>query len=97
MNDVFPQVVQAVAGENYIVYAYMLDGSIRKVDIAPFIKLGGVFEKLSDKDFFKNALTVMNNTVAWDVSGCFDTTNCIDIDPVTISECEAVNEPLKTA
>ena len=36
----FPEVFQAMAGENYTVYAYLNDGSIRKVDIAPFLEAG---------------------------------------------------------
>lgn len=47
--------------------------------------------------FFRNALTVMNDTVAWDLLGCFDPANCIDIDPFTVAECEAVSDPLSAA
>lgn len=94
-EDMFPVVVQAVAGENYIVYAYMLDGTVRKVDMKPLIQSDGIFERLKDTDFFQNALTVMNDTVAWDLSGCFDPSNCIDIDPFTVSECEIVSDPLQ--
>lgn len=94
-EDMFPVVVQAVAGENYIVYAYMLDGTVRKVDMKPLIQSGGIFEKLKDQAFFQNALTVMNDTVAWDLSGRFDSSNCIDIDPFTISEFEIVSDPLR--
>ena len=36
----------------------------------------------------------MNDTVAWDLSGCFDSSECIDIDPFTIAECEVVSDPL---
>lgn len=94
-EDMFPVVIQAVAGENYIVYAYMLDGTVRKLDMKPLIQSGGIFERLKDQDFFQNALTVMNDTVAWDLSGCFDKSNCIDIDPFTVSECEIISDPLQ--
>lgn len=98
MNDtVFPVVVQAVAGEGYIVYAYMLDGTVHKVDVQSLVESGGVFEKLKDPDFFRNALTVMNDTVAWDLSGCYDPTNCIDLDPFTVAECAIVADPLLVA
>lgn len=96
-EDMFPVVVQAVAWEDFTVYAYMLDGTVRKVSVSHFIKQGGILEKLKDLDFFHNALTVMNDTVVWDLSGCFDPSNCIDIDPFTISECEIVSDPLKTS
>lgn len=42
---------------------------------------GGVFERLADDSFFEEALTVLNDTVAWDVSGHYDPITCIDIDP----------------
>ncbi|HEZ7990476.1 MAG TPA: hypothetical protein RWO66_05895 [Ruminococcus sp.] len=45
----------------------------------------------------RSALTVMNDTVAWDLSGCFDSSECIDIDPFTIAECEVVSDPLNAA
>lgn len=39
----------------------------------------------------------MNDTVAWDLSGCFDPSECIDIDPFTIAESEVVSDPLNAA
>ena len=96
-EDIFPVVLQAFAGENYIVYAYMLDGTVRKLDMKPLIQSGGIFERLKDQTFFKNALTVMNDTVAWDLSGRYDPSDCIDIDPFTVAECEIVADPLQMA
>ena len=32
-EDMFPVVVQAVAGEDFTVFAYMLDGTVRKVSV----------------------------------------------------------------
>jgi len=98
MNDtVFPVVLQAVASHDYTVYAYMLDGTIRKVSVKHLVEQGGVWERLKDPDFFVNALTVLNDTVAWDLSGDLDPSNCIDIDPFTVAECETVSDPLIAA
>ena len=44
----YPEVYQAVAGKDYTVYAYMNDGSVRKFDVKPLIKKGGVFRKIED-------------------------------------------------
>ena len=96
-NKMFPVVVQAVAGDDYTVFAYLNDGTIRKVSVKNLIEQGGVFEKLKNPEFFRNALTVMNDTVAWDLSGHFDPTNCIDLDPFMIAECEVVEDPLLAA
>ncbi len=98
MNDeLFPAVVQAVASDDYTVYAYMLDGTIRKVSVKHLVEKGGIWEKLRDNDFFHDALTVLNDTVAWDLSGKHDPTDCIDIDPFAVAECEIVSDPLKIA
>ena len=42
-----------------------------------------------------NKCTVMGGTLAWDISGYFNESNCIDIDPETIYlEGEEVSDPL---
>ena len=86
----YPEVYQAVAGKDYTVYAYMNDGSVRKFDVKPLIKKGGVFRKIEDKEIFKNTLTVLNGTVAWDIAGNRNIYKCIDIDPMTIFKLPAV-------
>lgn len=80
----YPEVYQAVAGTNYTVYAYLNDGSVREFDVKPLIKQGGIFKKIEDKEIFKNTLTVLNGTVAWDIAGNRNEYECIDIDPMTI-------------
>ena len=68
-NEYFPVVVQALAGEDFSVYAYFTDGTIHKYDMKPLLQKGGVIEQLKDKDFFSQRLTVLNSTVAWDLAG----------------------------
>ena len=97
VDTYFPEVVQCVSGEGNSVNAYFSDGSIHLYDASELLKSGGVFEPLRDLDFFEDALTVMNGTVAWDLSGEFDPTNCIDIDPFTIYEAPVVSDPLEVA
>lgn len=88
----FPEVFQAVAGKNYIVYAFLNDGSIRKTDIKPFIEKGGVFEPLKDKEVFRSALTVIGYTVAWDINGNRNEYDCIDIDPFYVFQSPVVKD-----
>lgn len=90
----YPIVVQVVPREGYFIYSYFSDGRITLFDIKPLIKKGGVFSKLSDARFFSERLTVMNNTASWDVSGHFDPTMCIDIDPFELYEAPQVSDPL---
>lgn len=94
MGDYFPKVVQAVPGNGRTVYAYFSDGSIRLYDMAPLIAQGGVFAPLEDELFFRDRLTVLNDTIAWDLSGHYDPANCIDIDPFAVYEAPVVADPL---
>lgn len=96
-NIYYPEVVQAVAGDNQQIYVYFSDGKITRYDVKPLIAKGGVFTQLSDSRFFSERLTVLNKTAAWDVSGCYDPSDCIDIDPFTLYDAEAVMDPLETA
>jgi hypothetical protein len=43
------------------------------------IAKGGVFAPLADRTVFRAAATVMNDTIAWDISGNRDEYNCIDM------------------
>lgn len=86
----YPEVYQAVAGKNYMVYAYLNDGSVREFDAAPLIKQGGVFKKIEDETIFRNTLTVLNGTVAWDIAGNRNEYECIDIDPMAIFKSRIV-------
>lgn len=91
----FPEIYQAVAGEDYVVYAYVNDGSVRKVDMKPLLEGEGdcgVFEPLKDKNIFKKTITVIGNTVAWDLDGDRDEYKCIDLDPFLIFESPAVED-----
>lgn len=92
-----PSVVQAVPGDDFTVYAYCSDGAVRLVDIKPLIALGGVFAPLADRDFFRSRLTILNDTVAWDIAGNRDPAACVDLDANQIfSEAPIVADPLDT-
>ena len=39
----FPEVLQVVPGEQYELYAYFNDGTVRRYDAAPLVARGGVF------------------------------------------------------
>lgn len=95
-SEYFPEVVQALPGDDFTVYAYFSDGTVRLADVKPLIARGGVFTTLADKDFFVTRLTVMNGAVAWDVAGTYDARACIDLDPVQMYETSpVVADPLE--
>lgn len=78
-----PEVVQVIPHENYVVEVLFQDGKTVYYDVNHLLDKG-VFSLLKDKEFYKNRCTVMNHTLAWDVSGKYDSTTCIDIDPETL-------------
>ena len=88
-----PVVLQAVPVTGYKVHAYMNDGTIHLFDAWPMILSGEVFEPLKNSRVFADSLTVINETVAWDLSGDRDPGKCIDVDPYTIMESPIVNDP----
>jgi hypothetical protein len=66
------------------VNVYFDDGRIKLFDAKPLIKKGGIFAPLADIDFFKERCSVLNHTLAWDIKGDLDATECIDICPDVI-------------
>ena len=65
---------------------------MREFDVKPLIEQGGIFNKLLDEKIFREKLTVLNGTVAWDIVGNRNEYECIDIDPMTIFKCPIVLE-----
>lgn len=96
--DYMPKVLQAVAGEDYTIYLYFSDGSVRLYDAKPLLEQGGVFEPMRDPEFFRTRLTVLNDTAAWDMTGDLDPCSCVDLDPIKLYEtCPVVVDPLEEA
>jgi hypothetical protein len=87
----FPEIVQVVPNENYTVTVHFEDGKIVLYDVAQLLEKE-VFRPLKDKNIFLNACTIMNDTLAWDLEGNRDTSKCIDIDPETLYELQAIED-----
>ncbi len=68
----WPKVLQVIPTDDYKVYAYFNDGSVRCFDAKPFIKPDTVFGPLAYINFFKDKLAVINDTIAWDIGGNSD-------------------------
>jgi len=91
----FKKVVQVRANSDFTVTVYFSEGEIRRFDVKPLIARGGVFLKISKIEDFMAKCTVMNDTLAWDLSGERDDTTCIDLDPTSVfHEGIALKEPL---
>ena len=89
----FYDVVQVIPYEDYTVYVYFEDGKLVCYDAKPLLEKK-VFAPLKSIDFFMNACTVLNGTLAWDVSGNRDCSQCLDIDPCTLYELDNVSEKI---
>ncbi len=87
----FHNVVQVIPLKDYTVYVYFEDGKIVCYDAKKLLEKGA-FSRLKDIDFFMSSCTVMNGTLAWDISGKYDPTNCLDIDPDMLYGLEEVKE-----
>ena len=65
-------------------YKLGIDGEIKLYDCKWILQRNGIFEKIHDINDFKRLCTIMNHTLAFDISEKRDTYNCIDIDPDTV-------------
>lgn len=90
MQEYFPVVVQVIPFNNYHVQVFFDDGKIVEYDVTQDLD-GEIFKPLQDIQIFKDTCTVLNNTLAWDLNGERDITQCIDIDPFTLYELPAIN------
>jgi len=61
------QVLQVLPQDDFRVYCYFSDGRIKLYDARVLIQSGGVFSPLANPKLFKEACTVMNGTLAWDI------------------------------
>ena len=91
-----PEVVQVVPFPDRTVSVYFSDGKIVSYDVKPLLDKG-VFRALQDMDIFLNRCTILNDTLAWDISGDGDPTACIDIDPETLYKLEAIEDRLSVS
>lgn len=89
----FPKVVQVIPMENYSVYVYFENGKIVCYDMTQMIEKE-VFRPLKDITVFKEACTVMNDTLAWDIGGNQDNTKCLDIAPDTLYDLPMAAEKI---
>lgn len=92
--EYFPEVIQVIPTNDYKVYIYFDDGSIKLFDASDLIEKG-VFKQLKDINMFINRCTVLNGTLAWDISGNYDSRECLDIDPFELYNLLEVEEPIE--
>lgn len=89
----FYEIVQVVPFKDYTVYVYFEDGKIVRYDAKSLLEKE-VFAPLKNIDFFMNACTILNGTLAWDLSGERDAGMCLDIDPDMLYSLDNVKEKI---
>ena len=93
MMDYTPEIVQLVPHEDYTVTVYFSDGKIVRYNAKPKLEQG-VFRELKDISFFVKSCKIMNDTLAWDLTGNNDPFQCIDIDPDFLYGLEYAEDPI---
>ena len=82
-----PKLFQVFPTDDYKVYLYYDNGEIKLYDCKWILKEeSDVFIKIHDIAIFKKICTIMNGTLAFDISLSRDPYSCIDICPDTIYE-----------
>lgn len=88
-----PRVLQVIPTDDYKVYVYFDDWNIKLYDASEIIQKG-MFQQLQDIEKFKKCCTVLNGTLSWDLTGKYDTSKSLDVDPIVIYEnSPTVDEP----
>jgi hypothetical protein len=89
-SDYFPEIVQVVPHTDHTVTIFFSDGKIVLYDVNPLLDKG-IFKVLQNQDIFMDTCTIMNDTLSWNIKNG-DPSACIDIDPFTLYELDAVND-----
>jgi hypothetical protein len=83
--EYMPEVIQVRPTDDFKVYVYFDDGSIKLYDAKELINKG-IFTNIKNINVFKDTCTVLNGTLAWDLDGNYNENTCLDIDPFEIYE-----------
>jgi hypothetical protein len=91
--NIFHKIIRVYPTEDFKVYLYFTDGKIKLFDAKELVNQG-IFQQLRNEEKFKETCTVLNDTLAWDLSGKRDPSDCLDLDPEELYEkCPDVEEP----
>lgn len=71
-------ITKVVPRDDFKVIIYYENRVIKLFDASVLLK---AYPILKDKAFFNDRCTMMNDILAWDISGTMDDTVCIDIAP----------------
>ncbi len=84
-----PALYQVLPADDFKVYLYYDNGEIKLYDCSFILEESGVYDEIKDISRFKELCTIMNGTLAFDISEQRDPFNCIDFCP-DVLYCESV-------
>jgi len=79
-----PKIYLVVPTRDYRVFVYYDNGEIKLYDCAWILNKSGIFEQIKGVNVFMELCTIMNGTLAWDITRKRDPYNCIDICPDSV-------------
>ena len=79
-----PKLYQVIPQKDFTVVLFYDNGEIRLYDCGWIKTETGIFQQIRNLNSFLELCTIMNGTLAWDISGKRDPYNCIDICPDTV-------------
>lgn len=86
-----PNIVQVIPYDDFTVQVYFEDGKIVSYDVKPLLDKP-IFKPLNDLSFFKDRCMILNDTLAWDITGDRNESTCLDIAPDTLYRLTGVTE-----
>jgi hypothetical protein len=79
-----PKLFQVLPQDDFTVILFYDNGEIKRYDCNWIRFESGVFRQIQELPRFKDLCTIMNGTLAWDISEKRDPYNCIDLCPDTV-------------
>jgi hypothetical protein len=79
-----PKLFQVIPQDDVTVTLFYDNGEIKRYDCNRVRLESGVLEQKKKLSRFKELCTIMNGTLAWDISEKRDSYNCIDLCPDTV-------------
>ena len=91
MPDYLPMVIQILPLQDYHIQVMFDNGKLIEYDMNPLLE-EEAFAPLKDHSLFSRTCMIMNGTLVWDITGMRDEESWIEIDPLILYECPAINE-----
>ena len=79
-----PKLFQVFPQNDFTIILFYDNGEIKRYDCNWIQSESGVFGQIQELSRFKDLCTIMNGTLAWDISEKRDPYNCIDLCPDTV-------------